>query len=309
MTVRAADNFRSTAGTSCDRRRGRPSLLGRRMLGRWLVLFRQSSGAVAALDDRCAPRAAPLSHGRPRRRPPWCARTGFTYGGDRCACGCRRSPTCPTAPGCVATWSWSTPVRLGLAGNRARRERDPPDLPELREPGWASSAVRGVAANYMLLHDNALDRTHFPYVHPHRIHRGYVEGPPPLNIEVTETTVSYSRTFEPAPADRLAARSHRPCGGRPVYAARDRHVRLAGAARRRDGHRRNRRHRVPQPVHPRVHPDRRGAHPVIWRAARSYALDDDAVTERLREVHEGTMLEDQPLLEAIQASGAASATR
>ena len=50
-----------------------------------------------------------------------------------------------------------------------------------------------------LLHDNALDRTHFPYVHPHRIQRGYVEDPPPLKIEVTETTVSYSRTFTPAP--------------------------------------------------------------------------------------------------------------
>jgi hypothetical protein len=41
---------------------------------------------------------------------------------------------------------------------------------------------------------------------------------------------------------------------------------------------------------------------IIWRAARNYALDDESVTERLREVYEGTMIEDQPLLETIQAA-------
>ena len=66
-----------------------------------------------------------------------------------------------------------------------------------------------MAVNYMLLHDNALDRTHFPYVHPHRIHRGYVADPPPLQIEVAETTVSYSRTFTPAP---LAGWQHEATG-------------------------------------------------------------------------------------------------
>jgi hypothetical protein len=41
---------------------------------------------------------------------------------------------------------------------------------------------------------------------------------------------------------------------------------------------------------------------IIWHAARNYAHDDESVTERLREVYEGTMVEDQPLLEAIQAT-------
>ena len=67
-------------------------------------------------------------------------------------------------------------------------------------PGWTTlGGTLQIGVNYMLLHDNALDRTHFPFVHPHRIHRGYVEDPPPLQVEVTETTVSYTRTFAPAP--------------------------------------------------------------------------------------------------------------
>jgi hypothetical protein len=41
---------------------------------------------------------------------------------------------------------------------------------------------------------------------------------------------------------------------------------------------------------------------IIWRGARNYAQEDESVTERLREVYEGTMTEDEPLLEAIQAT-------
>ena len=41
---------------------------------------------------------------------------------------------------------------------------------------------------------------------------------------------------------------------------------------------------------------------IIWRGARNYAPGDQSVTARLREVYEGTMTEDQPLLEAIQAT-------
>jgi len=41
---------------------------------------------------------------------------------------------------------------------------------------------------------------------------------------------------------------------------------------------------------------------ITWRGARNYAHRDESVTARLREVYEGTMAEDRPLLEAIQAT-------
>ena len=65
--------------------------------------------------------------------------------------------------------------------------------------GCVIQEERTVAAGYQLLHENALDRTHFAYVHPDTSPRGYLEGPPPLEIEVTETSVSYARTFPAAP--------------------------------------------------------------------------------------------------------------
>ena len=151
------------------------------------------------------------------------------------------------------------------------------------------------------MHDNALDRTHFPQVHPHRIHRGYVEDPPPLQIEVAETTVSYSRTFTPAPlADWQHEATGLPAGG--LYTQRETGTFVSPALHvdemdiLSDGQVfRGVFIRAFTPIDP-------GHTMIIWRAARNYVLGDESVTERLREVYEGTMVEDQPLLESIQAT-------
>jgi phenylpropionate dioxygenase-like ring-hydroxylating dioxygenase large terminal subunit len=284
-----------------------PSLLARQVLDRRLVLYRQSSGEIAVLDDRCAHRAAPLSLGTLVDDTVVCAYHGFTYAADG---ACVRVPSQPNVPYGARVRSY--PVREDGAfvwvwlGNPVRSTHvEPPDVPELHESGWATLGGSGqLAANYMLLHDNALDRTHFPHVHPHRIHRGYVEDPPPLQIEVSETTVSYSRTFTPAP---LADWQHEATGlaADGLYTQRETgtfvspalHVDemdiLAGEGDQ----------RVFRGVFIRAFtPIDAGHTMIIWRAARNYALDDESVTERLREVYEGTMIEDQPLLETIQAT-------
>ena len=288
------------------------SLLGRQALGRRLLLFRQVSGQVAVLDDRCPHRAAPLSMGTLDGDQVVCRYHGFTFAADG---RCTRVPSQRHVPYGAQVRSYPVAERPPFVwvwpGNPARRRgAEPPDLPPLREPGWA---VQGgsleIAANYMLLHDNALDRTHLPYIHPHRFHRGYMKDPPPLEIEVAETTVSYSRTFTPGP---LAGWQHEATG---LPADQDYTQRETGTF-----------------VSPALHVDEtdiispepekrvfRGVYiraftPVdaartliLWRAARNYALDDESVTERLREVHEGAMTEDQQLLEVIQSTTAGGA--
>ena len=90
-------------------------------------------------------------------------------------------------------WVW-------LGDPRRAARAAPPRTPWLGDEGWSAlGGTRTVAAGYLLLHENALDRTHFAYVHPDTSHRGYLEGPPPLEIEVSETSVSYARTFPAAP--------------------------------------------------------------------------------------------------------------
>ena len=283
------------------------SLLARQVLGRRLLAFRQGGGQVAVLDDRCPHRAAPLSMGTLDGDHVVCGYHGFTFAADG---ECVRVPSQHRVPYGAQVRSYPVDERPPFVwvwpGNPAlSRGVEPPDLPALRESGWAIlGGSMEIAANYMLLHDNALDRTHFPYVHPHRIHRGYVEDPPPLQIEVAETTVSYTRTFTPAP---LIGWQHEATGlpSDGQYTQREKGTFVSPALH------------VDEMDIIGPEPERqlfrgvfiRAFTPVdatrtliIWRAARNYARDDVSVTERLREVYEGTMIEDQPLLEAIQAT-------
>jgi phenylpropionate dioxygenase-like ring-hydroxylating dioxygenase large terminal subunit len=280
------------------------TLLARQVAGRRIVLFRRADGVVGALADRCAHRAAPLSMGTLVGDTVVCAYHGFAYSSDGACVGVPSQMHVPYGASVASfpvredgplVWVW--------LGNPARANAtEPPALPALRDAGWTViGGITHMAVNYMLLHDNALDRTHFPFVHAHRIHSGYVEDPPPLQVEVTETRVSYSRTFAPVPlADWQAdatglARSER-------YVQRETGTFVTPAL-----------HVDEMDI---IGPDsnpRRGVFiraftpidadhtMIIWRAARNFALDDVSVSERLREVYEGTMTEDQPLLEAIQA--------
>lgn len=278
------------------------SLLARRLLGRSLVLYRASSGEVVALDDRCAHRAAPLSRGTLVDDQVVCAYHGFTYDASG---ACVRVPSQLHVPYGARVRSYQVREDAPLVWIWTGRpgQTSPPSWPTLADAAWtAQGGVLEIAANYLLLHDNALDRTHFPFVHPHRIHRGYVEGPPPLNVEVTETTVSYRRTFAPAPlASWQAAATGLPESGTYVqretgtFVSPGLHVDEMDIVGPDGTVFRSQFIRAFTPVDA-------GRTRIVWRATRNYALDDTAVTERLREVYEGTMAEDQPLLEAIQAS-------
>jgi len=281
------------------------SLLARQALGRRLLLFRTADGQATVLDDRCPHRAAPLSMGTLDGDRVVCAYHGFTYASDgRCVgvpsqrhvpygAQVRSYPVVERPP---FVWVWP--------GHPARsRGTEPPDLPPLRESGWTVlGSAREMAVNYLLLHDNALDRTHFPYVHPHRIHRGYVEDPPPLRIEVSETTVSYSRTFTPAP---LIGWQHDATGlsADTEYVQRETGTFVSPALHVDEMDIIGPGQRVYRGVFIRAFtPVDSGRTLIIWRGARNYAHHDESVTARLREVYEGTMTEDQPLLEAIQAT-------
>jgi phenylpropionate dioxygenase-like ring-hydroxylating dioxygenase large terminal subunit len=179
-----------------------PQFTSRRLLGQPVLLYRQSSGDVVALLDRCPHRSLPLSRGQLVDDQVECGYHGFVFASTG---ECVRVPSqehlphgsrvraFPVREEPPFVWIWpGDPAKSTLV--------NPPRLPWLRDQGW--SAVGGtahVAANYMLLHDNALDLTHFPFVHGEASPYGYLGVPPPLEIEVMETSVSYFRTFPPAP--------------------------------------------------------------------------------------------------------------
>jgi vanillate O-demethylase monooxygenase subunit len=179
-------------------------LLARRVLGIPVVLYRQKSGDVVAMEDRCVHRAYPLSEGRLDGDRLVCGYHGFVYDPDGT---CVDVPSQENVPqgACVRTyavheeapfvWIW-----LGEPGAAALRR--PPRTPWFDDPQWARTGeTLRVEANYLLLHEHYLDLTNVFVMHPEAVPPG-IEALPPLDeVEVSEMSVAYSRAL---PVARLA---------------------------------------------------------------------------------------------------------
>ncbi len=177
--------------------------LSRRLLGEGVVLYRTTSGAAVVLADRCAHRSVPLSTGRVEGDDIVAAYTGFRYNPDGV---CVAVPTQPHVPFGTAVrrypvhedgvfvWVWTGPPALA-------RLRPPPKTPWLASPDWVSfGAAWRTDAALSLLQDNFADITHIANLDPHLAPPALAVGPPPpLQIQVSETNVSFWRDFPPAP--------------------------------------------------------------------------------------------------------------
>ncbi|MFA6265349.1 MAG: aromatic ring-hydroxylating dioxygenase subunit alpha [Pseudolabrys sp.] len=145
------------------------SLTQRRILGRLLVLYRKEAGGIAALDDACPHRLAPLSMGRLKGDSVECGYHGMTFD---CGGACTRIPGQALIPANARVRSYPIVENMGLAwiwmGDPALA--DPakiPDVPQYRDATW--SAVEGDAlaidCHYLNLADNLCDPAHVSFVH------------------------------------------------------------------------------------------------------------------------------------------------
>lgn len=176
--------------------------IGRRAADSPIVLYRTGGGAAVALEDRCAHRPYPLSLGRVDGDAIVSGYTGFVYGPDGV---CTSVPTQPHVPfgarvrsfpvhdDGTFVWVWTgDPAFAGL--------RPPPRTAWLREAEWASFGdTLDTAADVMLLHENFADITHVAVVDPFIAPPVLRGTPPPLEIELSETSVSFARRYDPAP--------------------------------------------------------------------------------------------------------------
>ncbi|MET0981483.1 MAG: aromatic ring-hydroxylating dioxygenase subunit alpha [Telluria sp.] len=140
----------------------------RTLVGKTVLMYRTGDGQAVVMQNRCPHRNFPLSKGR--------------LDGDRVVCGyhgmtfephgqCVFMPSLPNAPTHVRILSYPVVERTPLVwvwlGDPARA--DPatvPDTPWLSDPGWQT--VTGefhVKTNYVAMHENLLDQTHFPILH------------------------------------------------------------------------------------------------------------------------------------------------
>src|SRR5580765_991246 len=176
--------------------------IGRRVLDTPIVLYRTGDGTAVALHDRCAHRPYPLSLGRVDGDRIVSGYTGFVYGPDG---SCVSVPTQDQVPfgarvrafpvhdDGVLVWVWTG--RAALAGLRP-----PPRVPWLADPQWAGFGdTLDTAADIMLLHENFADITHVAVVDPYIAPPVLRSTPPPLEVEVSQATVSFARRYAPAP--------------------------------------------------------------------------------------------------------------
>jgi len=182
--------------------------LGRRVLETGVVLFRTTDGTAVALEDRCAHRPYPLSLGRVDGDRIVSGYTGFAYDARG---SCVHVPTqreipvgarvraFPVHEDGVFVWVW-------LGEPALARLRRPAATPWLSDPEWATLGDEWeTEADLLLLHENFADITHVAIVDPYIAPPVLRSSPPPLEVEVTETTVSFSRTYRPAPIPQWQA--------------------------------------------------------------------------------------------------------
>jgi vanillate O-demethylase monooxygenase subunit len=176
---------------------------GTRALERPVVLFRVSDGSVAALADRDAHRPYPLSLGRVDGDTIVSGYSGFAYDRDGV---CVRVPTQPHIPYGARVPSYPVREHDGLVwvwlGEPSLAGLRPPEpTPWLSDPAWTTFGDQWeTAAHIELLLENFADITHVAVVDP------VISPPaltaavtPPLEVQLTETTVSFRRDWPPAP--------------------------------------------------------------------------------------------------------------
>ncbi|HRD10841.1 MAG TPA: Rieske 2Fe-2S domain-containing protein [Mycobacterium sp.] len=175
--------------------------LGRRFLGDDVLLWRGQSGRLSAFENRCAHRAFPLTHSIVDGEQLVCGYHGCTYDHDGTCAHIPSQDRVPTGMKVQAfpvieeppyIWIW-----MGSPGAAAISR--PPTVPWVGEPGWETfQTAWDVAANFMMVHEHYLDFSYAPVLHGADIPASIRSMPAFSEVEVTETTVRYTRVLPPA---------------------------------------------------------------------------------------------------------------
>jgi phenylpropionate dioxygenase-like ring-hydroxylating dioxygenase large terminal subunit len=176
--------------------------LARRALDTSLVIYRTSAGATVVLEDRDAHSPYPLSRGRVQDDLIISSYSGFAYAADG---RCVRVPTQVEVPYGARVRCFPVREQDGLVwvwfGEPGVAElRKPHRVPWLTDPAWATFGDQWTTeASFLLLHENFADITHVAVVDPELAPPVLSAGSlPSLEVEVTETSVSFRRDYPPS---------------------------------------------------------------------------------------------------------------
>ncbi|AYE99350.1 (2Fe-2S)-binding protein (plasmid) [Mycobacterium paragordonae] len=283
---------------TCDEVTDSP--LGRRLLGEDVVLWRGAGGRVTAFENRCAHRAFPLSHSSVHGDRLVCGYHGCTYDTDG---KCVYIPSQPQVPTRMSVpvfpilekppfiWIWLGPPAAAAASQ-------PPSLPWINDPAWATFASAWqVSANYMMVHEHYLDFSYAPVIHAKDLPPGLASMPAFNSVEVTETTVSYTRIMSDLPLtdwhvnatglDRNLLYRHSESGTFVSPAIHRQYWNIETSNG--EAYTTTRTHGITPETESSTH--------VFMQSSRNYRTDSDDVTAGLRSFLDGVAQRDVPILE------------
>ena len=163
------------------------TLLTRTILGRQLVMYRTAAGRPVALDDRCVHRSFPLSAGTLESDTVVCGYHGLRYDAGGTVIEAPSQPRCPKGVG-VRSYTLHETGPLVWAWMGDADACDPASIPApawLTSDAWVrKSGYFPLRCNYVSLHENLLDLTHLSFLHAQSFGTpDYVSAPYQVTVE------------------------------------------------------------------------------------------------------------------------------
>ena len=296
--------------------------LGRQVCGERLVLYRTSEGGpVAALEDFCPHRGAPLSLGRVCEGQLVCGYHGLAMGCDGKVVSMpgQRVKSFPAIRAFPViekygfVWVWP--------GDPAQASADKlPDLPWAESPEWAyGGGLYHIACDYRLMVDNLMDLTHETYVHATSIGQKEIDETP-CETKFTEHEVTTSRfmhNIQAPPFWQMALRMNGLPANQPVDRWQVCHftppshvlIEVGVALAGRGGREAPAECKASAIVVDFITPETESSIWYFWGMARHFKPHDNSLTMQIREGQGRIFAEDREMLERQQRNIAENPAR
>jgi len=286
--------------------------LGRQICGEKIAFFRGPEGKVAAVEDFCPHRGAPLSLGSVKDGRLTCGYHGLVMGAE----GKPVSMPGQRVGGFPCIRRFPVEERYGFIwvwpGDDALA--DPAKIHHLAwavDPEWAyGGGLYHINCEYRLMIDNLMDLTHETYVHSSSIGQKEIDEAP-VNTSIEGDAVVTSRFMEnimPPPFWRAALRGNGLADDVPVdrwqicrFTAPSHVMIEVGVAHAgKGGCHADSQHKASSIVVDFITPETATSHWYFWGMARNFKPDDAALTDTIREGQRKIFSEDMEMLERQQ---------
>lgn len=182
----------------------------RTIMGERIVLFAAQGGAVAALQDRCPHRLAPLSMGECVNGGLRCGYHGLLFDSSG---QCINVPGQEIIPPLAKVKSYPIRERYGLVwvwmGDAAADESRLPTVEKFGHPGWAmlDNGYQHHAANYRIEIENLMDPAHTTFLHKLTIGNPAAKNVP-VEVNRDDHSITAFRWLERTPPSPFDRQSH-----------------------------------------------------------------------------------------------------